>query len=433
VYYAGALERPELHDLEPTPDIAHPTGGWPVGYDAFKPYFRQAEDMLEIRGTPDPLSRDQEPCRLREPVDVSDGERAMIADWEGIGLHPYRQHLAIRNLPGCMNCVGRKCPRPCKMDGRSAGVEPALETGHAALLDRCAVEELLEDNGRVSALRARRDGVQAKLRARAYVLAGGALNSPRLLLASRGSSDAGLANSSGWVGRGLMFHMNEMFAVWPRREERFEGAARSISLRDLYVVNGQRLGLVQSLGVEASYGMIAQHLKTGFDRTAPTQLRKLRGFMNIPAFVGAKVLGNAKVLVGLLEDLPYAENRILIRPEAPDEFAFDYTISDELLQRRRLFRKEIKRAFAGRRLMLLRRTPELNFAHGCGTLRFGTDPKTSVFDADCKAHDLENLYLADASFFPTSTGVNPSLTIAANALRVADTLGTRLQTLRETP
>jgi choline dehydrogenase-like flavoprotein len=253
------------------------------------------------------------------------------------------------------------------------------------------------------------------LTAATYVLAAGALASPRLLLQSQDC-----ANSSGWVGRGLMFHVNEIFAIWPKRGQQFAGAAKAISLRDLYTYDGVRLGMIQSMGLEASFGNIALYLAGLYDRSALHRFRKLRKLTNIPALIAARILGHAKVFVGILEDLPYPDNRVTLHPDDPDVPTFNYTISAELLKRRSLFRRQIKRSFRGYRTLLMGQKAELNYGHPCGTLRFGDDPATSVLDARCKAHDLDNLYVADASVFPTSMGVNPSLMIAANALRVAD-------------
>ena len=107
-------------------------------------------------------------------------------------------------------------------------------------------------------------------------------------------------------------------------------------------------------------------------------------------------------------------------PADGDRLRFHYEISDELQARRAAFRKAMRQAFRPHRAMFTSAAPELNFAHPCGTLRFGDDPRSSVLDRDCKVHGLDNLYVADSSFMPTSNGVNPSLTIAANALRVGD-------------
>jgi choline dehydrogenase-like flavoprotein len=428
VFYAATAERPERHDLEATNALPHPTGGWPVGYDAFRPYFAQAEDLLSVRGEKDPLS-DQPAPKLPAPP-LSEAEEGLFADFRAAGLHPYRTHEAVRRLPGCADCMGRKCPLPCKMDGRSAGVEPALDTGNATLLANCTVEELIERAGRITAVRVRVDGRDQLLKADMFVLAAGALNSPNLLLRSTGTHAAGCANSSGWVGRGLMFHLSEMVALWPRRGRPSAGATRALSCRDFYSHEGRRLGLVQSMGLAADAGQIAGYLKGVLSQS---RLRRLPGaarMATLAAKIGADVFGSATVLVGLIEDIGYKDNRVAPHPDDPEMPVIHYQISEELQARRMLFRQLVRQKLDQHILMFLTFGPSLNFGHPSGTLRFGTDPATSVLDADCKAHDLDNLYVSDASFMPTSMGVNPSLTIAANALRVGDIVAARVAASR---
>ena len=427
-YYAASLERPARHDLEDAPGRPHPTGGWPVGADAFRPWLEAAERLLEARGAPDPLDPDDDGAALAAPPPLSEGDAALAEGFRAAGLHPYRAHVGIRYLPGCRECVGRKCPRACKMDGRSAGVAPARAAG-AALIDRCRATALIGTRNGATHVEAVRGGERLRVRARRVVLAAGALSSPRLLIASAAEHwPEGCANESGLAGRNLMFHLNERIAVWPPRRAAFGFPAKALALRDLYFRDGMRLGLVQSMGLDADYGNVVQFLNERFDRSPLRRLRPLREFTRLPALAAARLLGDARVLVGILEDLPYPENRVLPDPPgaaAPDrdapEIAVEYRIHDELRARRRAFRRALKRAF-GRRSFFLSFEPELNLGHPCGTLRFGSDPRTSALDPDCRAWSVPNLYVADASFMPTSTGVNPSLAVAANALRVAETV-----------
>jgi choline dehydrogenase-like flavoprotein len=425
VFYAAAAERPERHDLETVGALQHPTGGWPVGYDQFSQYYDQATEIMSIRGEGDAASR--LPAPPLPPPALTEAEAALFDDLRQSGLHPYRAHEALRRVPGCADCLGRKCPQRCKMDGRSAGIEPAMETGLATLLADTSVEELIETAGRITKVRVRNAGKEHLLSAQTVVLAAGALHSPRILLRSTGVHAAGCANSSGWVGRGLMFHLSEMVALWPRRGRPAAGATRAVAFRDLYAHAGKRLGLVQSMGLAADAGQIAVYLK---ELIARSRLRHVPGIgraATLAARVGEKVFGNATVFVGVMEDLPYYENRVMLHPDDPDMPLIEYRLNDELLDRRTVFRRAIRKALGRGRTLLLGFGPDLNFGHSCGTLRFGNDPRTSVLNADCKAHDLENLYVADASFLPTSMGVNPGLTIAANALRVADVIAARHQ------
>jgi choline dehydrogenase-like flavoprotein len=414
VFYAATLERPEQHDLDDTPEHPHPTGGWPVGFDTMRPYFDDTEALFHICGYPDPLGTEPQ-TTLRAPPAISSSDQSLFGDMEAQGLHPYHAHSAIKYVDGCKKCLGFKCSKSCKMDGRSAGVEPALATGHATLLDMCVVTRLrASEAGGIDEVEALHRGVAKTFRAKRYVLAAGALSSPRIFQASD------LPDQSDQVGRNLMFHMNEMFAIWPRERIKNAGPSKDIALRDLYFVEGERQGMIQALGVEARYGEIVHFLNGAFDRSILRKIKPLRHFTRVLAVIAIRMFGDAKIFVGILEDLPYPENRVHFSPENPDEICVTYEFAPELKERRKRFRSRIKRAFKGLRLRFLSHQIEPNFGHPCGTMRFGNHPDSSVLNANCRAHGVGNLYVVDASFMPTSCGVNPSLTIAANALRVAD-------------
>ncbi len=419
-FYASTLERPERHDVDHSEARPHPTGGWPVRYDDLLPYYRDAEQVFEVCGDDDPLSPEV-PSQLRSPPDLTACDGSMMESFRRSGLHPYRIHLGVRFLPGCRMCFGFKCPRACKMDGRSAGVDPALSTGHAALIDMCHVRALRGSRHRITHVEAERGGEILEFRARHFILAAGALGSPRVLLSSRSEEwPNGCANSSGLVGRNLMFHMTEMLAIWPERGVHSSGPTKAISLRDFYYVNGQRYGALAAMGIDASYGQIVHYLNNVFDRSVLGGLRPLREFTRIPAVMAAKLFGSAKVYSALIEDLPYENNRVMLDEVNPWAVRYEYTMHADLLQRRREFRMLVKQRLRHQRSFFLTFQPLLNLPHACGTIRFGNDAKTSVLDAACRAHDVANLFVADASFMPTSCGVNPGLTIVANALRVAD-------------
>ncbi|WP_410216632.1 GMC oxidoreductase [Paracoccus sp. (in: a-proteobacteria)] len=426
VFYAAAMEQPERHDLDSLPDMTHPTGGWPLGYDAFAPWFDRAREVMGVNGTPDPLG--QPAMSLATPRPLAPRDAALGAALEAAGLHPYRAHLGIRQLDGCMECIGRKCPKPCKMDGRSAGVEPALATGRAAVLPGATVLGFSGEGQTIGSVRIRHDGRERRLQARTYVLAAGGLGSPRLLMASASEAwPQGCANSSGLVGRGLMFHINERIAVWPPRGAPVSspGPAKTFSMRDLYRDGPDRMGLFQSLGLPASYGNILYVLRQRYQTSPLRRLPLGQQFLRIPAYAAAQFLGEARVFAAILEDLADDENRVRFDPQRPDAIIYDYTMSDELLARRRRFRRLLKKRLGGLRSLYLNHAPELNIAHPCGTLRFSKDSSKGVLDPNCKAHDLNNLYVTDSSFMPSSTGVNPGLTIVANALRVADAITAR--------
>lgn len=423
VFYAATLERPEPHDLDDSDARPHPTGGWPVSFAQMLPWFDEATRIYALHGQPDPLSELPNPA-LAAPPPAQPGDAMIMQRLRDNGLHPYRLHTALRYLDGCAECLGRKCPRACKMDGRSAGVEPALATGNATLLTGCSATRLERDAAEVTRVHAERGGDAISLTARHVVLAAGALSSPRLLQASTSAADPqGIGNAHDFVGRNLMFHLNEIFALWPGRAAGFTGPSKSVGFRDLYFADNQRLGMVQAMGMDVGYGEIVHHLRGRVERSRLRHIPGARDATRIPAAIGARLMGQAKVFVGLLEDLPYRENRV---SDDGGRISLTYRIAPELLARRKTFRRLIRRAFKGQRTAFLTHAPEPNFGHPCGTLAMGTDPAGSVLDASCRVHGLRNLWVTDASVFPTSMGVNPSLTIAANALRVASMV-------RETP
>ena len=422
VFYAATLERPEPHDLDHSDARPHPTGGWPVSYEDMRPWYDKAEAQFQVHGEVDPLCTVPNPS-LAPPLESTATDSAIFERLRSNGQHPYHLHIAIANVEGCLGCLGVKCPRACKMDGRSAGVEPALATGRATLLDECEVTALHGSAEQITHVGAIRHGEHLEFRARQYVLAAGALNSPRLLLASRNSQwPQGCANQHDQVGRNLMFHVNEIFAIWPPHRGGPVSPSKALGLRDMYSVQGQRLGMVQAMGVNVSHGLIAQFMKEQMEELGLGRFSRLA---HLAAWPATQALGTAQLFVGLLEDMPYVNNRVTLNVDQPARMQFEYTMQPELRQRRKLFRQSIKRAFRGLHPIFGGWVPNLNYGHACGTLRSGTDPKTSVVDADCRVHGLDNLYVADSSFFPTSMGVNPSLTIAANALRVAHLMSER--------
>ncbi|GGL56429.1 GMC oxidoreductase [Wenxinia marina] len=418
VFYAATLEAPEPHDVEDRPGRPHPTGGWPISWADLAPDLARARALYHVHGTADPLS--EHAPDLPAPPPLAPGERALADRLTAAGLHPYRLHAALRYLSGCTECLGRKCPRDCKMDGRSAGVEPALATGRAAIVTGAEVTRLIADGDRVTGVELRHGGASRTLAAPQIVLAAGALNSPRLMLASaqEGWPD-GLGNRHGHVGRGLMFHLNETFALWPGRAAAFDGPSKAIGFRDLYFAEGQRLGMVQAMGIDVGYGEILHVLRQRLARSPLRRLPAAGELARLPAAAAARAMGTAKVFVGLLEDLPDPGNRVRSDPARPDRIAIEYRVTDELKARRTLFRRLIRQRLKGERIAFLSHRPEPNLGHPCGTLRMAHRAEEGVTDGAGRVHGLRNLAVADASLFPTSMGVNPSLTIAVLALRVA--------------
>jgi choline dehydrogenase-like flavoprotein len=409
IHYGAALERMAPSDFEPLETGRRPAATWPESYESFLPFYEAAERLYGLgTGVNDPGE-----------LLLSEWDRALLAAMRHNGLRPERLHVAIRYDEDCQECIGRVCPRQCKADARTACLIGALKQPACWLLDNCEVLTLEADRRHISSVRALYRGEHVNIQARTVVLAAGAFHSPQILLRSRNSSwPNGLANGSDQVGRNLMFHIGEHFALWaPRRFNRKGRQRKSISVRDFYVVDGRRLGYVQSVGLDAGRGNIAVFLKDILRRRGVRHEWLLSLLASLPSHVASRVLGDAGIFAAITEDDPNPDNRIVLDPESPDGAAFTYNIPDDLLRRANSLREAFAHHIRPWRLMRLSGASWMNYGHPCGTCCFGDDPTTSVLNRDNRAHDVDNLYVVDASFMPRSGAVNPSLTIAANALR----------------
>jgi choline dehydrogenase-like flavoprotein len=415
-WYAAALERFDDCDLDSRPDAAHPTGGWPIRYSELLPYYKQAEQMLHVVGTKDPLSV-CEADHIGEPPPLGPTDAEFVRFFQNSGLHPYRLHVGIRYLPGCDECLGKLCRRGCRADARSVLAEARKKP---TILSQCEMTKLETSGSRITCAIGIQGDRRIKIRAKVFVLAAGAIHSPKLLLQSRSDEwPDGLANRSGLVGCNLMFHANQSFALWPSKKLPSAGPRKSIGFRDFYVVNGRRYGFVQSLGFELGFGGMLMHLRQRFDHGAGKRLRVLRPFLRIPAALTIKRFGRGTIFVCLIEDFPYRDNRVILDEREDDGVRIQYTIRPELRERTTHIGKLLNSNLKGLRMAFLSRDVELNYGHPCGTCVMNDDPSAGVVDRDCRAHGIDNLYTADASFMPSSAACNPSLTVAANALRVA--------------
>jgi choline dehydrogenase-like flavoprotein len=246
--YAAALERFQPSDFAPRanfPDVPDATlpERWPITYEELRPFYEQAERMFGVAGTPDPLDRGS-PSILREPPPLSPRDGHLESSFRELGLHPYRVHVACDFVAGCTGCGAGPCARGCKRDAATVCVLPALEQFGARLLPGCEVLSIEADASSVREVRCRWRGRDLALRAKVVVLAAGAYMTPALLLKSRSAHwPDGLANRSGQVGRNLMMHVSDFFAVAPRERLAAQpGPYKSLALNDFYAAGGEKLG-----------------------------------------------------------------------------------------------------------------------------------------------------------------------------------------------
>jgi choline dehydrogenase-like flavoprotein len=435
--YGAALFRLRREDFG---ELRHHGGvspAWPISYDDLEPYYAEAERLYHVHG-----ARGEDPTEpsasgpFPHPAVSHEPRLAQLAeDFAALGLRPFHTPLGIQlderaphasRCIRCSTCDGYPCLVRAKSDAQVCGVEPALAHPNVTLLTGAKVTRLeTSPSGReVTRVVVERDGRREEYAAAIVVVSAGAINSAALLL--RSASDrhpAGLANCSGVVGRHYMGHVNSVMMAISRcpNPTVFQ---KSLSVNDFY------------FGAEDWPHPMGHISFVGkLDREA------LRGGAPpvVPGF-SLEVMANHSLDFWLTsEDLPDPENRVSL--DRDGNIVLSYTPNNEEAHRQlvrrleealarqrscRIHGRDCHQGLFARSLYVGQRIPLAGVAHQNGTIRFGADPASSALDPECKAHEVDNLYVIDGSFFPSSAAVNPALTIMANALRVGDRLLERL-------
>jgi choline dehydrogenase-like flavoprotein len=318
-----------------------------------------------------------------------------------------------------------RCPAfdgfPCLVNGKADAqvicVDPALEYPNVTLLTGAYVKRLESDaSGRVvTKVLVERSGQSEEYSGDIVVVSCGAINSAALLLRSASAKHPkGLANSSDVVGRYYMRHNNSAFMALSKQPNPtvFQ---KTLGLNDFYFRSDDwdyPLGGIQMLG--KTDGEMLKGEAPDWAIWKPEFALDYMAEHSIDFWVQS-------------EDLPHPDNRVTINQSGEITLSLQETNTEG---HQRLIAKlkgmlndlDLHEHLMSRSLYLGKKIPIGGTAHQAGTIRFGQDPQTSALDLNCKAHDLENLYVVDASFFVSIAAVNPSLTIIANAMRVGDHL-----------
>ncbi|WP_375489233.1 GMC oxidoreductase [uncultured Mycobacterium sp.] len=420
--YGTVCERFFVRDFTPRQNFRHPgkstvPDAWPVTYDQMRPWYAAAEKLLGVCGQPDPLRPEAAEVGLPAAPPFSAGNQRLVDYLTDRGLHPYHLPMACDHVDGCVPCQGYLCHRSCKRDAARDCLLPAVAEHGAQLLPECQAVRLEADRRQVRQVICEHRSGRLALKAKVVVVAAGALITPVLLLNSRsGDWPRGLANSSDWVGRNLMRHLADWIKIWPQPGLEITAQNKEIGLNDFYFWEGQKYGTVQSFGP-----MPPLEYLTNRPGRWPNALRLISPAVR-PIYERFENGGLA--LTAFMEDLPYLDNRVMPsdRPSSDgrQRLRIHYRWHPSEIERRAVFLRQVEEVLKPLRKTTFR-TAKSNteLAHVCGTCRFGTDPKTSVLDPQNRAHEVDNLYVVDSSFFPSSAALNPGLTVAANALRVA--------------
>ncbi len=432
--YGAALYRLRREDFG---ELQHHDGispAWPISYDELEPYYTQAEQLYQVHGArgEDPTEPDASGDYPHPAVSHEPRIQQLSDDLAAAGYRPFHAPCGIlldeTNPPystcvRCANCDGFPCVLHAKSDAEVIGVRPALEHPNVTLLtDVRAVK--LETNAtgtEVTGVVVERDGEVETLSAGVVVVSCGAANSAKLLLES--ASDAhpnGLANGSDQVGRNFMFHDSQAVLALSR-EENPTVYQKTLGLNDFYFGSDDfefPLGNVQ---------MVGKSQAPMFRGEKPLETKLA------PQWSLERIARHAIDFWLSTEDLPNPDNRVTVDGGGKVTLSYTETNSEA---RKRLYEKmksivgelDMNPGHLVHRFAYMKtEIPVAGCAHQAGTCRFGTDPASSVLNTDCRAHELDNLYVVDTSFFPSIGAVNPALTAMANALRVGDHLLDRLE------
>ncbi|HZR84946.1 MAG TPA: GMC family oxidoreductase [Candidatus Binatia bacterium] len=400
---------------------------WPIGYDELEPYYTQAEHLWRVRGargvdpTEGPASRPYRHPPIRHEPRIAQ----LVHDFERAGVRAWNLPLALLLDESrgdgdacirCDTCDGFPCLVRGKADAEVICVAPALRHHNVSLLTGARVTRLATSaSGReVTEVHVEREGVLETYRADVVAVACGAINSAALLLRSANERHPdGLGNRSGHLGRHYMAHQNSaVFAL--SREENRSVLQKTFAISDFYRAgNGldYPLGLIQPLN--RTPAVLLEHSPPGIAGHGPEHLAS----HSLEFWITT-------------EDLPLDRNRVRLGRDG--EIVVEYTPNNTVPHRKlteklaAVLGKVEGDGFSPDAHFRAERMPLSVCSHQCGTMRFGDDPRDSVLNRDCRLHEVENLYVVDASFFPSSGAVNPTLTIIANALRVGDRLLERL-------
>ncbi|HZJ31997.1 MAG TPA: GMC family oxidoreductase [Vicinamibacterales bacterium] len=411
-FWGSVLYRLRREDFQDLRHLEGTSPAWPIDYDTLEPYYERAERLYGVHGEAgsDPTEPRRSPYPY-PPIPHSDGMAALVERFRSFGLHPSPLPLGL--LDGCLlcnTCNSFACKVHAKSEADVCCIRPAIQKPTVTLWTNATAMRLTTNpsGDRVVAVEVVRNGETVRVEASLFVVSCGAVNSAALLLRSAAAAHPdGIANSSGLVGRRYMAHLATMmqgFHPFRMNDTVFQ---KTVAINDYYLRGPDGdypLGQIQSQG--RTHAVMAQTVVPW-----------------IPLWAYQAWVSRGVDWLAMSEDLPDRDNRVSLEKDGrirlhyrPNNLRAHRQLVREMarLLRRAGFWAIVKHSHGAR-----------NTTHQCGTLVFGHDPRASVLDPYCRTHDVHNLFVVDASFFPSSAAVNPALTIAAQALRVADHIAER--------
>jgi choline dehydrogenase-like flavoprotein len=431
--YGAALYRLRPGDFEELKHVDGVSPAWPVSYDDFEPFYTKAEWLYQVHGDhgADPTEGSWSKQYPWPAVSHEPRIQQLVDDLQAGGYHPFAAPCGIlldeadRARSACIRCTwcdGYPCMVHAKSDAETMAVRPALASPNVTLLVNAEVLQL-DTNAAgtsVSTVVVSRGGQREEYSADVVVVAAGAANTARILLRSANEKHPnGLANGSDQVGRNYMFH-NSKAVVALAKEANDTVFQKTLAINDFYFGADDYqwpIGNIQMVGKSNAEAMKGEE----------PMLTKLA-----PHWSLAETARHAVDFWLTTEDLPLPDNRVTLGADGNVKLEYTSSNDDEADRLYHELKKVLNHAGMADHHVLRKNfymhmsIPVAGCAHQAGTCRFGDDPATSVLDPNCKAHEVDNLYVVDTSIFPSIGAVNPALTAMANAIRVGEHLLERL-------
>ncbi len=412
--YGAALPRFRVEDFGAIEHEGGTSPAWPISYADLEPYYNIAEALFFVHGRAgdDPSEPPRTQPYPQPEVPHEPYVATLIEKLRAQGLHPYCLPMAVDLREGgrcirCKTCDGFPCRARAKGDAEICLVRPALESGNIELWTNALALRIITDpsGNCAAAVEVDRAGETMTVSADQIIVSCGAVNSAILLLRSASAQHPkGLGNSSGLLGRNYMMHNNTALTAVAPLKTNPTVFQKTTAVNDYYFGDDDftfPMGNIQALG----------KLQAGMLSAAKPYL---------PKPLLAAMANRSMDWWVMSEDLPDLDNRVFLGSSGEVKVQWQ---ANNRVAHRQLIRRAIQMMRrAGYSFVFTETLGIETNSHQCGTVRFGDDPSQSVLDPFCRSHDVSNLFVMDSSFFPSSTAMNPALTICAQALRLADHL-----------
>ncbi|WP_319526139.1 GMC family oxidoreductase [uncultured Desulfosarcina sp.] len=406
--YGACLMRPGPSDFTPGRYygryLDRSLWDWPISPGEMAPFYTEAENIFRVAGesgqvTPHLMQRTTD--YPAEPLPLHPTNIALKETFEKAGLRPFTLPLGIDPsiCDRCPTCPGYICPTGARASSLNRCIVPAVDKHNAVLLTETEITAVKSRRRRIVGLELKNPAGNYRVAADLFILSGGAIGSPAFLM------QHGMTGGNDIIGRNYMFHLGVIFtALCAHRTGAGREFIKQLGITDMYLSDGaapHKLGYIQQLPIPGVLTMQEQ-----LPIPLPGRFLDLALTRNI-TFAGA------------IEDLPQPSNRVALRSGG---ITITHRYHPYDVHRAQLMKKgflpAMRRIPSSLAFAMIAKNEKLHVAHQVGTCRFGNDPATSALDKNCRLHHLDNFFVLDGSFMPTSLGVAPALTIMANALRV---------------